>query len=274
MLPHATSNIQPAMVIAGLMFEQAYLRQLTEDFLKLKRQFFPACRSAQYFDCMRVEIKGADLRKDIAEGNHTERRHAIGFLDKLVSLVQTYHGLLVARAWVKEIAQPMDGTAVYTFSVQFICEAFQHLLARVGDSGLVIADSRTPSANATVSHSIFTQKFKTGGDQYERLIEGPTFGHSVNHAGLQIADLLCSGILFPMTTFTYCTGHVRSVHVKPGFQRIKDRYGARMKALRYRYPQPWGRWAGGIVVSDRLGKKASSALFGTRPPANRAATSN
>jgi hypothetical protein len=31
----------------------------------------------------------------------------------------------------------------------------------------------------------------------------PTFGHSENHAGLQLADLVCSALLFPMAMDAY-----------------------------------------------------------------------
>jgi hypothetical protein len=64
-----------------------------------------------------------------------------------------------------------------------------------------------------VSHSIFTQKFKAEGDQYPRVLEMPTFGHSNNHVGIQIADLLASALLYPMATCAYCRGHVSNVHV-------------------------------------------------------------
>ena len=54
-----------------------------------------------------------------------------------------------------------------------------------------------------VSHSIFTQKFSPAARNYQRLVELPTFGHSENHAGLQICDIVCSALLFPIACFAY-----------------------------------------------------------------------
>src|SRR5467141_3622389 len=113
--------------------------------------------------------------------------------------------------------------------MQTICETFENLLSTAGDSGMVICDSRDPFKNAEVSHSIFTQKFKAGGDQYPHLVEMPTFGHSENHVGLQIADVLCSALLFPMACYVYCTGYVHNLHVRPGFAVLKARYGGRLE---------------------------------------------
>jgi hypothetical protein len=39
----------------------------------------------------------------------------------------------------------------------------------------------------------------------------PLFGHSDNHAGIQAADLLCSAFLFPMATYMYCLGHIKTI---------------------------------------------------------------
>lgn len=87
------------------------------------------------------------------------------------------------------------------------------------------------------------------------------FGHSLNHAGLQIADLIASALLFPMAAYRYCLGHVQNVHVDQNFGHLTQRYGARLKALQYRYPDAEGRWRGGITVDDRIGKQSGGLLF-------------
>jgi len=48
------------------------------------------------------------------------------------------------------------------------------------------------------------------GDLYDRLIELPTFAHSDNHAGLQVADAMCSALLTPIAVNTYCAGPKRA----------------------------------------------------------------
>jgi len=145
--------------------------------------------------------------------------------------------------------------------MQATCGYFQHLLDTTDDHGLVICDHRTPALNRPVAHAIFTQKFKTGGDEFDRILEMPTFGDSQNHVGIQIADLLASALLFPMATAEYCVGHVSSVHVDASFKLLARRYGTRLRRLQYRYDDPQGRRRGGMTVDDRLGCKSGAGLF-------------
>lgn len=162
----------------------------------------------------------------------------------------------------KGIGQPINGTAIYTFSVQDICAGFQELLTLGDIKGAVIADSRNKPKNSTVAHSVFTLKHRVAGDAFDRVIEMPTFGHSDNHVGLQIADLLCSAFLYPMAMHVYCSGKIHSVHVRSGYHVIQSRYAARIKAMQYRYQDSARhKWRGGITVSDALGKQPGSQLF-------------
>lgn len=78
-------------------------------------------------------------------------------------------------------------------------------------------DSRSTRQNIQAAHSIFTQKFKASGDSYPSIMEAPAFGHSDNHAGLQLSDLICSGFLWPMAMHAYCEGKVASIHVRPDY---------------------------------------------------------
>ena len=140
-------------------------------------------------------------------------------------------------------------------------DCFQKYLETQDDLGIFIADSRTARDNTQVSHSIFTQKFKLSGDKYDRIIDLPTFAHSNNHAGLQLSDWVCSGILTPMTIETYCVGHVNSVHVRPGYTEIKSRFKDQIKPLQFRYQEANGRWRGGITVSDSIASRSGALLF-------------
>ena len=94
-----------------------------------------------------------------------------------------------------------------------------------------------------------------------RLIELPTFAHSDNHAGLQIADAFCSALVTPIAVHSYCTGHINSIHVRPGYVDFKSNYAARIRPLQHRYQIQNGRWLGGLVVSDDLGHKGGGHLF-------------
>jgi hypothetical protein len=265
-LPSATSEIQPVFVIAGISVPRDQLTDLTHDFLSLKKRFYPGAHTGAYLDTVKDEIKGADLRKYIASGTHKQRRHTIGFIDKGLALLIAHNARLFGRLWVKGIGTPFAGRSIYTYSMQDICTSFQHQLAAINDVGFVIADSRNKPSNALVAHSIFTQMFRTAGNPYERIVEMPTFGHSDNHVGLQLADLVCSALLFPMAVFTYCTGHVTSLHVRPGYQSLKQRYADQIRGLQFRYEEPLtGRWRGGIIVNDAIGQRSGAEMFRVEP---------
>ncbi len=266
-LPSATSDIQPLFAMLGLILDQSKVQDLTLKFLYLKREFFPNAvlwdnRSPrQFLDWVLFEPKGGDLRKQIAEGGKRGRRQALRFFDKMLSLIEEAGAKLVGRVWVKGISQPFNGHAVYTSSVQRLCEYFDASLVSTGDHGLLVADSRTKDKNAKVSHSVFTGRYSAKMNRYVNLVELPVFGHSENHVGLQMCDLVCSGILFPTAVHTYCAGHVRNVHVRPGYQRIKEQFAERLKKLQYRYLSSDGKWTGGIVCSDAIGQRPGQRLF-------------
>ncbi len=138
---------------------------------------------------------------------------------------------------------------------------FQQYLTEEDDVGMVICDNRTHSLNRNVSHSIFTQKFKKTGDDIDRIIDLPTFAVSDNHAGIQVCDLLCSALLYPMFVHAYCAGYVNNLHVQLRYIDIRSAFSARLKDMQYRYKDPNGIWRGGITVSDNLAARPGSVLF-------------
>jgi len=225
-LPTATSDIQPILVIAGIIIDYTRLNRVTDQVLQLKQRFYPstAASTRQYLAGILEEIKGSELRKNACQSKR-HRRHVFGYLNGIMDICEENNAKLVGRIWVKGIGEPFDGMAVYTSSIQAICAYFHDYLARENDLGLVIADSRLKQLNSPVAHSIFTQKFKSSGDLYDRLIELPTFAHSDNHAGLQVADAICSALLTPIAVNTYCTGHIQNVHVRAPYSHFKTNYG-------------------------------------------------
>ena len=145
--------------------------------------------------------------------------------------------------------------------------AFDHYLTTADDFGFCIADARAKGLNVQVAHSILTQMFSTRQPQYPRIVELPTFGHSDNHVGVQVCDLLTSALIVPMVTHTYCTGHVANIHVQPDYSRIRGRFTNRIQQLLYRYQDAQGNWRGGITVSDAILHRPSSLMFHNVPPA-------
>ena len=262
-LPSAETDIQPVLVIVGLVVDVAKVREITIRFLELKRRFFPRKFGAgnHLLDDVLLEIKGSDLRSSIRK--HGAKADAtLKFIDSTLELLRANNARLFASVWVKGIGKAIDSRAIYTTSIQAACRNFSSFLEASDDSGFMVADFRTPGLNTQVSHSIFTQKYRAKGDPLARLLELPTFGHSDNHVPLQIADLLCSTLLFPMATATYCAGQIKGKHVRGRDILIKRRYASRIKALQFRYKDDaGGQSLGGVFVNDGLQGRKSDLMF-------------
>jgi hypothetical protein len=145
--------------------------------------------------------------------------------------------------------------------VQDIVAHLCHFLEVEASRGVVVADSRTPKLDAQVAHSVFTQKWRSGRDPYQPLLEIPLFANSQNHVGLQIADLLASTFVLPMAAIAYGAPH-GNVHSSARYEVIRADHGRALRDLQYRYIDEAGRWRGGLVVSDPGGKRPGSLLFG------------
>ena len=261
-VPAVHTTVPPVLAFAGVALDATTLPQLTRDFLALKRLHFPGLvRSARLLDDVLIEIKGSDVKAMIRE-SHRKRRVAFRFVDDLLDLLEANNARIFGRVWIKSVGVPLDGRAVNTFSIQNMCTTFQDILRDRDDSGLMIIDSSSPGLNAMVSHSIFTQRFRAAGDSYDRLFEMPTFGHSKNHVGLQIADIVASGLVTPMAGSAYCVGHMTGVHVHRRYAEVKRRYARRLRLMQHRYLGADG-WRGGFTVSDPLGQKHGGHLFHT-----------
>lgn len=125
-----------------------------------------------------------------------------------------------------------------------------------------MCDNRAHDDDVRVSHSLLTRKLKATGDELPRLVESVVFARSSNHAGLQIADIVASGLLFPIAARAYCADWAGSAHAHPRFDELQSRFSARLKRLRYLYQDNEGLTRGGIVVSDKHRSQPSSLLFG------------
>ena len=262
-LPSNQTDIQPVFVLCGLIIPESSIVSITHDFLALKRQFNPSLAQTldHALDIVKHEIKGAeDLRKPIRKNNRNNKRRAIGFLDKVLDILEKHECQILPHIYVKSPHKEMDGVSLYSRSTQYINSHFQAFLHQQDSKGIMIADSRNHELNVRVSHSIFTQKFKTSGDAYPNVIEMPVYGHSDNLVAIQITDILCSALLFPITTYAYCTGHITSVHVNNKYEILQSRYAKRLKDLSFRY-YDGERYRGGITVYDALEQRNANHFF-------------
>lgn len=264
-LPATPSDVQPAFLLVGLMIDHREVRELTRKFIALKRKTYPKMcgRHEDQHTWILKEKKGSDLRADLIDLNGHFAAHARGFADRAIALLRAHHVELTGMVFTKAIGEELNSTSMYSTAVQIACSDFQHYLELANEDGMIIADARNKRQNAVVSHSIFTQIHKAAGDSYRRIIEPPVFGHATNHAMLQLADLVVSGIGYPMAIDAYCTGKTASNHAKPEYRAIRRRYGIPLEKMQHRYYRSTdGRRVGGIRVSDRLGRGRPSELFG------------
>nr|MDJ0613812.1 DUF3800 domain-containing protein [Rhizobiaceae bacterium] len=164
-LVNRNADIQPVFCIGAVVVDQNELVDLTSKYIELKRTFFPRKMNAdQYMGNILKEVKGSDIRKRACDRSRNVRRHSIGYIDKLLKLLEEKHAAIFGRVWIKEIGTPINGRSIYTSSIQRICEYFQSYLELNDDVGIIVVDSRLKHLNSQVAHSIFTQKFKATGD--------------------------------------------------------------------------------------------------------------
>ena len=205
-LTSANADIQPIFLISGLFIGQGHITPLTKEFLNIKRKYFPKlfANSTHDLNDLLREIKGADdLRKPIRKkGKHATAQ--LKFIDEVLGLLVKYDVKLFSRIWVKGIARPFKGMSIYTITIHHLFRAFNDFLGKQKSTGIAIADFRNLQLNSPISHTILTRKMKANGDEFPNILELPVFGHSQNHAMLQIADAISSAILFPMAMHTYC----------------------------------------------------------------------
>lgn len=254
------------MVLLGMILDAAAVPALTRDFLELKRRHFPGrFNSGRALDHILVEVKGSEILQMTRSDSRNKRRQAERFRTELLDLVEAYQCRVVGRVWVKEPTLGMDPASSYCYAVQDIARHFGQYLQSEDEMGVVIADGRDHHTNLQVAHSIFTQKWRTGGDPYASLREVPLFAASDNHAGLQIADLLASTLVFPMAVAAYCPPRPGFAHSSPRYHQVRTSFGERLSQLQYRYRDETGKWRGGLVVSDRIAHQPGSCLFHSPP---------
>ncbi|CAL9501102.1 DUF3800 domain-containing protein [Streptomyces sp. enrichment culture] len=262
-LDPARPDAPPVLVVGGFTVHDSHIKQLTWDFLNIKKTYRPQLRRALHLsEVIHTEIKGSDVRKDVRVGNRDQRRAAMLLVDSILGLLERYHARLLARVWVKQEGLAFNETGVYSTSVGSLTETFQAQLLDCHARGVMVLDSRTKSKNAPNVHCITTRKYRAGGDLLKGIIESPVFGHSDTHTLLQLSDLVVSSLLFPIACHAYLNDVTWNVHCDDAYRPLREEFGERLKKLQFRYQDPAGKWRGGIVVSDRRTAQPTSLMFG------------
>lgn len=264
LLTSTTCGHQPLLVICGLLIDANSVEPLTNELIALKLKHFPGryTSTTHKLDVLIDEIKGEKLRYQIRTNNISGSivKNCFLYIDGIFDLIKKYEIKIVGRIWVKEIGRVLDPRAVYTITIQGIAQRFERYLAKNNAEGLIIADFRDTTQNSYVAHSIFTQKFKRSGDAYPRIRETAVFGISKNHACLQIADIICSTILYPSAARTYCHPTITGVHTHVSYSAIKYRYRRRLMHAQFHYTEYMQTFRG-LSVQDGIGDRNMQALF-------------
>lgn len=264
-ITNSQPNEQPVFVLCGLFLDHKNLRKITEEFYKIKKKFFPSLLNNKNFhEACLLEIKGGDIRHKIRTGGRDKIRHSIGFINDVMTMLKKYDCKIVASIFIKEIAGDFKGKIFYAHQAQALTKHFQNFLQEKKDIGLVVADSRNNQDNSQISHAIFTQKIRSNDDAYPAILEVPLVGHSQNHVGLQLTDILCSGLLFPIASQIYSAKHLikDNVHCNDNFILLQKKFGEIIKDLQFRYrPADSHFLSGGIHVIDKLNKYKANRIW-------------
>lgn len=251
-------DITPLFVVTAVFFDLDDLPEITGEFTFLKQKHFWPNKS--WHDCMHTVYKGSEIRRAARSDYLPDQQRNFRFLRRVMRLLHKKEAKIVSMAYIKGVGKTFNGVAVYTSAVQAILSFFQRYLEETNDKGIAIADSREKSQNEKVSHSVFTKKFSAQ-RAYSNLVEMPLFSHSDNHVGLQLADIICSGLVFPIASYSYCRALAGDTpHVSNRFYHLKKRFIRDIKDLEYRFETSRG-YNGGIVVSNFLDDKGPLHFF-------------
>jgi hypothetical protein len=199
----------------------------------------------------------------LREGNTRRWRQSIGFIDACLNLLKNNNITLLGRALIKNPGDKNDDAIVYGGSIMHICQHFNKFLEQQQKFGMVIADSRRAAQNKRTTHTIFTQRHQSRGNSYPKLVDMPMYGHSNNFAMLQLADIACSAVLFPMLIDAFGEHLVGSnnVHFSNKYATIRNRYKDIIKDLQFRYQDGNGLWVGGMLVADKTPYNRKTSLM-------------
>ena len=260
-IPGAT----PVMAILGLIIPARLVPAFTRDFLTLKRRHFSnRFRTGTGLSHILREVKGSEVLQYTRSPSRNRRRQAGRIRKDLLDLLEANDARLVGRVWVKEPTKALDPKPSYCFAIQDIARHFSAYLISQGSDGVMICDAREQTQNVLAAHSVFTDKFRTGGDPIPAMIELPVFAHSENHASLQVSDLIASTMLLPMAAHAYCATTAKGAHASKHYATVRIENGSRLRARQFMYRDENGKWRGGVLVSDKIAQRSSAEMF--RPP--------
>ena len=264
-LNRARPDGPPVFVLVGMTVPASRQRNLIMDFLRLKKEFEPrlAVSAVRLSEIVNVEIKGSKLRKDLRNdrASRNTRRRAVGFIDKSIRVLEDHGCQVFGKVIVKSEGRAGNDTPTYAQAIAEMATTFDAQLAASGSDGIMILDARTKVKNESNVHGITTRRFRANGGSLHHLLEAPVFGHSNTHVPLQLVDIIASAVIFPMACLSYCSDLAWNAHPHDRYSEVKERFGARMQHLEYRYVDDAGVRRGGFQVIDQVQQRPTHLLF-------------
>lgn len=250
----------PVFALLGLAVPLQRQKQLIWDFLQLKKQFLPALGRGTLSELVKHEYKGSTLRSELRSPARKQNRRAVGFVDKCLGILESQGAQIFGEVVIKCEGQPQSQD-LYPKAVARLARSFESLLAAADSRGVMVLDSRTKVKNTGNVHHITTRQFKSGGADFPHLAESPVFGHSDTHVALQLVDVVVSAVVLPIACWHYCQDYIENVNVHANYAQLRERFGARLQGLEYRYTDGAGDRLGGLRMTDRLGSKPVHLMF-------------
>lgn len=199
------SPVQPLLVVAGIALDTSHLAEVTRKFARLTQRYHHG-QSRPNEICTDIQaelVKGSDVRRAIRANPSSPELKELAFLDSVLSLMKTHRARLFGTVIVKHVGQEFDGQVVYGRALHEVVRTFHEQLLASDTFGTAIADFREAKLNGRVSVELMEAKLGPLGDQLPRLLHLPTFGNSEVHAPLQIADLVCSALVWPIAAHRF-----------------------------------------------------------------------
>ena len=129
-------NSQPVFLLCALMVNQSRLESITREVIHLKQSHFPSYSQGiqHWHDWLKVEVKGANIRRALREDTRKSRRHILGFLSAIVTLLESNDARISARVYIKEPACEFKGASVYSAAMQRLAQTFEDKLIRENEN--------------------------------------------------------------------------------------------------------------------------------------------
>lgn len=263
-LTEADRDQQPVVVIAGISLPEHKLTKITHEWIELKATFYPSIAQSGHgwLDAILQDIKGAKIRAGFrTKASVRQKKNSVGLLDGTLKLLERYDAKVMGRIWMKRLGVENQDMSMHGAALQHICGAFDAGLP-TGERGMVVVDSQTYQHNHKLAHSMFTQRFGKK-PKHCGLVDMPVFGHSDNHAGLQMADMVCSAFLAPIACAVYGGPYAKwNRHCNSGYLDIRERFGQRLAAQTFTWKDYHGQTCASLIVSNPVSKRGVSLMWG------------